>query len=304
MVSKFLDGLPLYRQEKIAARERLDLPRGKTARWLIDGSRVFQPMINRFIDTFFGYDIALSDDTRIQVLHKDEQSPQTQSALWIRRGGPPDKPVVLVDYATSKSAQAAYELLSEFRGTLVCDRASSFNLSVRQNGLTVALCNDHARRRFRRVYDKLKKEDKTGAIGSIAGQGMQCYKALYAIEAKIKDLPAEEKQRIRQAEALPLWQSFIDWALQIQIQGVRHAGTTDALAYLLKHAEELQTYCYDGRLPISNIKSEHVAKTVAISHKNFLFAATEDGARASGRVFSMIETACTNGHNPRHYLSV
>ena len=304
MVSKFLDGLPLYRQEKMAAREKVDLPRAKQARWLIDGSMVFQPIINRLMDTFFSYDIALSDDTTIRVLNTEDPSPTTQSALWIRRGGPPDKSVVLVDYAASKSGEAAYGLLSEFRGTLVCDRASNFNLSARRNGLRVALCNDHARRRFRRVYDQLSKENKTGAAGSVAGQGMLRYKALYEIEARIKTLPPEEKKRIRQAQALPLWHSFIEWALQTQIEGVRHAGTTDALAYLLKHADNLQTYCYDGRLPISNIASEHVAKTIAIARKNFMFADTESGAEASGRVFSLIETARANHHNPQQYLSV
>jgi len=35
-----------------------------------------------------------------------------------------------------------------------------------------------------------------------------------------------------------------------------------------------------------------------------MFADTESGAVASGRVFSVIETARANGHNPQHYLSV
>ena len=304
MVSKFLDGLPLYRQEKMAARDNIDLPRAKQARWIINGSSVFQPVINRFMDTLFSYDIAMSDDTSIRVLNTEESSSKTQSALWIRRGGPPDKPVVLVDYASSKSGEAAYGLLSEFRGTLVCDGASNFNLSVKTNDLKVALCNDHARRRFRRVFDQLSKEKKSAAPGSVAGEGVLRYKALYKIEKRIAQLAPEEKLKIRQDEALPLWREFIEWALKTQIEGVQHAGTTDALAYLLKHADQLQTYCYDGRLPISNIQAEHVAKTIAIARKNFMFADTESGAVASGRVFSVIETARANGNNPQHYLSV
>jgi hypothetical protein len=55
----------------------------------------------------------------------------------------------------------------------------------------------------------------------------------------------------------------------VQAEGVAHAGTRDALAYLINHAEALQRYCDDGRLPISNIQSEHVAKTIAIARKNF-----------------------------------
>lgn len=304
MVSKYLDGLPLYRQEKIAERSDLILPRAKLARWIIDGSAVFQPLINLLVDTFFSYDIALSDDTRIQVLNEDGRSAENQSALWIRRGGPPDCPVVLVDYAASKSGATAYGLLSEFRGTLVCDGASNFNLAVRSNDLCVALCNDHARRRFRRVYDKLSKQDKSSALGSIAGQGMLHYKKLYAIEAQIKELGVEQKLAARQEQALPLWTEFIDWALQVHSEGVRHPGTMDALSYLIKHANNLQTYCHDGRLPISNIQSEHVAKTIAIARKNFMFSDTVAGAEASARVFSLIETARTNGHNPQRYLSV
>ena len=304
MVSKLLDGLPLYRQEKQAAREGLDLPRAKLARWFINGSIVFQPIINRFIDTFFSHDIALCDDTRIQVLKTDENNPNTQNALWIRRGGPPDKPVVLVDYAPSKSGEAAYGLLSEFQGTLVCDGATNFNLSVRRNKLKVALCNDHSRRRFNKVHQKLSKEKKNRSSLAIASQGLVRYNKLYAIERRIKTASIEERLHIRQTEAIPLWESFIEWAEQKRQEGVRHAGTTDALDYLIKHAEGLQTYCYDGRLPISNIQSEHVAKTIAIARKNFIFADTEAGAESSGRVFSLIETARANNHNPQKYLSV
>jgi len=301
MVSKYLDGLPLYRQEKIAAREGLDLPRAKLARWLIDGSRVFQPLVNLLTDTFFDYDIAMSDDTGIRVLKEDGRAAISQSALWIRRGGPPDKPVVLVDYAASKSGETAYGLLSEFRGTLVCDGASNFNKAVMRNGLSVALCNDHARRRFHKVCAGLGKEK---VAGSIAQQGLQWYRRLYEIERSIKDLSVEHKYERRQAQAVPHWEEFIAWARQVQSEGVAHAGTRDALSYLIKHAEQLQHYCDDGRLPISNIQSEHVAKTIAIARKNFLFADTAAGAKSSGRIFSLIETARANGHHPQRYLSV
>lgn len=44
MSSKFHDGLPLYRQEKMAQREGLDLDRSKLARWTIAGGKLFQPI--------------------------------------------------------------------------------------------------------------------------------------------------------------------------------------------------------------------------------------------------------------------
>jgi len=127
---------------------------------------------------------------------------------------------------------------------------------------------------------------------------------LYAIERDSKDLSDEDKCAQRQAQAVPVWKDFIAWAHRLQREGVAHAGTRDALSYLIKHAEGLQRYCDDGRLPISNIQSEHVAKTIAIARKNFLFADTAAGAESSGRIFSLIETARANGHNPQRYLSV
>lgn len=304
MVSKYRDGIPLYRQEKIAARDEVVLPRSKLARWIIDGSVWLQPVLNLLIDSFFSYDIAQSDETGIQVLKEPGREAHKQSSLWIRRGGPPDKPVVLVDYAISKTGNTVHGLLSEFRGTLVCDGASNFNRAVNENKLRVALCNDHARRRFKKAFDQLRKEDKQGAAGSVVAEGLYRYKALYKIEKEIKSLPADQKRAVRQEKALPLWKSFIEWASRIQTEGVRHPGSRDALSYLIKHADELQTYCDDGRLPISNIRSEHVAKTIAIARKNFMFSDTPAGAEASARVFSLIETAIVNGHHPQRYLAV
>ena len=60
------------------------------------------------------------------------------------------------------------------------------------------------------MFDKLSEEDKEGALGSIAGQAMQRYKKLYAIEARIKEMAAKENLDIRQSEAKPLWEAFIE----------------------------------------------------------------------------------------------
>ena len=63
-------------------------------------------------------------------------------------------------------------------------------------------------------------------------------------------------------------------------------------------------YLKDSRIPISNIKAEHVAKAVAVPRKNFLFCDTTAGAHASALCFSMIETAKLHGHHVHQYLTV
>ena len=133
---------------------------------------------------------------------------------------------------------------------------------------------------------------------------MHWYGKLYRIEAETKHLDPDERHAIRQAQAVPVWDEFLAWAERVFTEGVAHGRTTEALSYLLKNREGLRAYCLDGRLPISNIKSEHVAKTIAVMRKNFLFADTPSGATASARIFSVIETARANNHNPYQYLSV
>lgn len=301
MVRKYLEGLPLYRQEKIAARDGLVLPRYKLARWMIEGSAVFIDFIALLEHTFFSYDIAQSDDTGIQVLKEDGRQAQSQSALWIRRGGPPDKPVVLVDYNTSKSGETCYELLSRFQGYLVSDGAESFSKVVHRNQLKHVLCNDHARRRFDKILN-----NKTSALArkTIARRAVTYYGKLYRIEREIKLLTPAQKYQHRQERAQPIWNEFLQWATTTLAEGVAHGKTTRALEYLVNHREGLQGYLQDGRLPISNILAEHVAKAIAIPRKNFLFSDTPQGAHASARIFSAIETARANGHHPWKYLSV
>jgi len=308
--SKYLDGLPLYRLEKIAAREGVDLIRSTSARWLISASNALQPLYNLLQDTLFSYDIVMSDDTGIQVLKEDGRRVENKSYLWIRGGGPPGQPVVLVDYSPSKSGDCAYELLEQCQGYLVSDGAENFNQVVDRNNLTRVLCNDHARRYFDKALKTIKKPGKKEKVSKqdktkvwISNKAIGYYKKLYQIEKEIKDQSDAGRLKARQDKAVPIWEALIGWATRIYEQGVAHDATRKALAYLLKHEVGLREYCKDARLPISNILSEHVAKTIALARKNFLFAATPAGAHASARLFGILETAKANGHNPIHYLT-
>jgi hypothetical protein len=71
----------------------------------------------------------------------------------------------------------------------------------------------------------------------------------------------------------------------------------------LEQGKYLKRYLLDGRLEISNNRAERSIKPFVIDRKNFLFANTPGGARASAVAFSIIETAKENGLNPYAYLT-
>ena len=302
MVSKYLDGLPLYRLEKIAKRAGVELQRNKTARWLVDIGLKLMVFNELFTETLISYDLAWADETGFQVLKEPKRAPQLKSWFWVRRGGPPDKPVVLLDYSSSRSGDVAKKLFDGFKGYLVCDAYSGYLPLSDPDGAILVYCNDHARRRFKDVVKSVGKDHAADEI--IAARALLWYQCLYDIEDEIKDLSAQGKYDIRQNKAVSLWEQFIAWASRLMDEGVQHQPTRSALKYLLNHQVELQRYCDDGRLPISNIKAEHTVKTIAIPRKNFLFSDTKDGAKSSALIYSVIETARANGHDPHKYLTV
>ncbi|SIT13371.1 IS66 C-terminal element [Alicyclobacillus vulcanalis] len=64
----------------------------------------------------------------------------------------------------------------------------------------------------------------------------------------------------------------------------------------------MATFLEDGHLEIDNNRSERAIKPFVIGRKNWLFANTPRGARASAIAYSIVETAKENGLNPFAYL--
>ena len=60
--------------------------------------------------------------------------------------------------------------------------------------------------------------------------------------------------------------------------------------------------CEDGLLNISNAAAENAIRPLTVGHRNWLFADTPDGARASAIYYSLIESAKANGLEPFEYI--
>jgi transposase len=80
------------------------------------------------------------------------------------------------------------------------------------------------------------------------------------------------------------------------------SGLGEAITYCLNQWDKLVAFLEDGRLEIDNNRSERSIKPVVIGRKNWLFANTPQGARASAIIYSIVETAIANGFNSYYYL--
>ena len=79
-------------------------------------------------------------------------------------------------------------------------------------------------------------------------------------------------------------------------------GGSNPLAPTNYQWDYLIGYLDDGRLQISNALAENAIRPFAVGRRNWLFADTARGARASATVYSLIETAKANGLEPYDYL--
>ncbi|KPY59350.1 ISPpu15, transposase [Pseudomonas syringae pv. solidagae] len=68
LTTKYVDGLPLHRFETVLSRHGVEIPRQTLARWVIQCSEHFQPLLNLMRDRLFESPFIHCDETRVQVL--------------------------------------------------------------------------------------------------------------------------------------------------------------------------------------------------------------------------------------------
>ena len=111
LTTKYVDGLPLHRFEKVLGRHGIDIPRQTLARWVIQCNEYLQPLLNLMRESLLSSRITHCDETRAQVLKEPGLELCSQSWMWVQTGGPPDRPMILFDYATSRAQEMPVRLL-------------------------------------------------------------------------------------------------------------------------------------------------------------------------------------------------
>jgi hypothetical protein len=152
--------------------------------------------------------------------------------------------------------------------------------------IVIVGCWSHARRKFDEALKSLLEKDREG---SNALRGKRYCDRLFELERGFEGLCSNERFKKRQALSKPLAEEFFAWLQSLNVLPKMPIGA--AVQYALNQREYLEHYLLDGRLEISNNRAERSIKPFVIGRKNFLFANTPRGAKASAMMFSLIETA-------------
>jgi transposase len=301
LTAKFCDALPFYRQEKQFDRLGADVGRATMCNWAMKAAEACQPVLDLLHREIRSGPLINIDETTVQVLDEPGRAATTKSFMWVCRGGPPGTPGFRYHYAPSRASTVARELLDGYAGIVQTDGYSGYDYLDHDPAITHAGCLAHVRRKFDEARrGSGKPSGKTGS----ADVALSYIGKLYRIEseAKRKGLTSEQVRALRQERAAPIFDDFRTWLHKKATQVVPKSLLGVAVHYALSQWDRLVVYLEHGAMTPDNNLAENAIRPFVVGRKNWLFAGTPKGARASADLYSLIETAKANGLEPYRYL--
>jgi len=299
MYQKYVNAMPLYRQEKDWKNFGVDICRGTLANWIIYASKHWlRPLWDEWKNILITSPLILADETVIQVLREPGKTPQSESRMWVYatgRGGP--APIILFEYQPTRAGEHARRFLAGAGGEkeffLHTDGYPGYSKVL--NAISCG-CWAHMRRKFKDAMPKEPPPDNPGFIGLT-----YCQK-LFELEKRFgaEKLTPTQRYDMRLIESQPVLDAFFAWVCTLDpLAGARLAA---AVTYAKNQRKELNAFLLDGHIDISTNMIENAIRPMALGRKNWLFSHSVAGAQASAMAYSVIGTAFANGINPYEYL--
>ncbi len=295
LIAKYLDHLPLYRQEQIFGRAGLALPRSTLAQWVGACGVGLQPLADALKGMLLTRAVLHADETPVPML-KPGLGRTHRAYLWSYSSSEYDElQAVIYDFAESRSGQHARDFLGSWSGKLVCDDYSGYK-ALFERGVIEVGCMAHARRKWHELFANHRSE--------LAAEALMLYGRLYDIErdAREQKLDAEGRRQLRQQRAKPCAEGLRQWLVRQRGQVPDGSGTAKAINYSLGRWAALLRYLEDGDLPIDNNHVENCIRPVALGRSNWLFAGSLRAGQRAATIMSLIQSAKLNGHDPYTYL--
>ena len=298
MNQKYVEAMPLYRQEQAWGRLGVELSRQTLANWVIQAAeRWLGPLYQRIHECLVKAGILHADESDLQVLREPGRSATSKSYLWLYRTGRGSPPMVLYDYRTTRAHKHPKKFLEGFKGYLHVDGYSGYHGIP---DVTLVGCWAHARRKFDEALKALPKDKRAADVA--AKQGLAFCNRLFDIERALKDVTPRERYEIRLKKSRPVLDAFFAWLHQQRPKVLPKSAFGQAITYCLNQWSKLESFLQDGQLELDNNRAERSIKPFVIGRKNWLFSNTPRGARASATIYSIVETAKENDLNPFFYL--
>ena len=305
-VSKYADGLPLYRQEAIYLRDGVEISRSLMAQWM--GHLGFELKIcaDYILERVKEGERIFADETTLPTLAPGSGK-TTKAWLWAyarddRPYGGTSPPMVAYRFEDSRGADCVARHLAGFSGILQVDGYSAYTSLAKTRAkdgsnetIQLAGCWAHLRRKF---YDL-----HISGVSKAATDTIIAMTELWRIEDEVRGRNADSRSVLRQEKSATIVSRLFDlWEKELgKVSG--KSKTAEAIRYALTRREALERFLTDGRIEIDSNIVERAIRPQTITRKNSLFAGSEGGGRTWATLATLLQTAKMNNVDPLDWLS-
>ncbi len=296
VVGKFVDHLPLYRQEQIyRTRHGVHLSRPTLVRWMELAADWLKPIYQVIRTGVMAGGYVQVDETPVRYLAPGHGKTKT-GYLWTasRPGGD-----AVYRWETSRAASCLDKVLPvDFRGTVQCDGYAAYGSFARhKEHIQLAACWAHARRKFfeAREQDPLIANWLLRQIGH-----------LYRIERKLRHSRSGPRLRtaVRAYQACPIYRRVHNALTRLKMRRryLPRSRMGLAIGYTLNLWTSLGVYLEDGRIEIDQNLVENAIRPTALGKKNWLFIGESEAGERSAILYTVVECCRRRGIDPYAYL--
>lgn len=281
LVAKYIDHLPLYRQQGIFLRAGLGIPRDLIIHWIHKAIGLLLPVVEVIHAEVRASNYLQVDETTVRYL-KPGTGKSWIGYLWqVRRPGGG----VFYHWGVGRSRAELAECLGRhFSGHVQCDAYKVYESYARSHPeVKLIACLAHIRRGF---TDSLKSGPCRDAALIV-----HMIRQLYRIESELrakKACPAL-RHNVRTWHSAPLVRR-IGRFMRVLLPKHRPSSLTgQALGYALRHWGKFERYLEDGRFEIDNNEVENGMRPVKLGMKNWLFFGSEDAGHHGAAIYTLVE---------------
>jgi transposase len=295
-IAKYLDHLPLARQEKMFARWGAPIPRQSMVEWIRITAAWLEPIYRRMHRELLAGGYVMADETPVRCNDPDEKrGGTTQGWLWVlgRPGGD-----VVFDWRLSRRHGELTTLLSDgYRGVLQSDGYEAYAAYVQKHsGVVWAGCWAHARRGF---HEALAEAPARAAfVLRLIGQ-------LYQYERQWDQAghtgPAL-RSALRTSHFAPTLHLLKRTAEGLGALVLPRSLLGQACAYLLNHWTPLTAHLAHGQTRLDTNVVENSIRPAKLGSKNWMFIGHPDAGQRSAILYSIVVSCQRHGTDPFAYL--
>ena len=304
---KYVNALPLERQSRAYKCNGINLSTNTMSNWVVNSTERYLSLIyDRLHELIYENKVIHADESPAKVMRIENAKIKggKKTYMWVYRNRPmrTTHPIVLFDWQASRKSDHPRKFLKDFSGTVVTDGYQVYHkLADEREDLKVAGCWIHARRPF---ADFIKSVGLKTAKGTVAQEAYDMITDILHTDNEFDDLSNTDRKKQRQAKLQEKVDAYFEWVKQKYNQVTHNSTIGKALAYSINQEKYLRVFLTDGMIPPDNNYAEQAIRPFTIGRKNFVLMESDNGAKASAMLYSLVETAKANEVNTYQYLEL